>query len=413
MTAKETRLMKKCLLLALLLITFSTSSALADPAFQAFLQSLWPQAKALGVSRATFDQATRGLEPDLSLPDLVLPGRPQRPPPGQPEFVETPADYLKEPQIARLALQGRKLYQHYRPTLDAIARRFGVDPTIILAIFGRETDYGRARDTDSAIRVLATQAYLGQRKDKFREEFLLALKILERGKIKLADLKSSWAGAMGLTQFLPSDYLKYAVDIGGRGYPDIWNSVPDALASAAKQLVGEGWQSGVRWAYEVHPPANVDCSIGVPQYTLTLGEWLQRGFVPAYGRKLSPSELAERASLVQPAGLYGPSFLATANYFALKQYNYSDLYVLFVGHLADRMLDPRPFQTPWGKVAQLPSADLDRMQQILTAQNYYHDKIDGKAGMLTRSALGQYQKRNGLKLDCWPTATVLAHMQTQ
>ncbi|MGH6676044.1 MAG: lytic murein transglycosylase, partial [Xanthobacteraceae bacterium] len=128
MTAKETRLMKKCLLLALLLITFSTSSALADPAFQAFLQSLWPQAKALGVSRATFDQATRGLEPDLSLPDLVLPGRPQRPPPGQPEFVETPADYLKEPQIARLALQGRKLYQHYRPTLDAIARRFGVDP---------------------------------------------------------------------------------------------------------------------------------------------------------------------------------------------------------------------------------------------------------------------------------------------
>ncbi|MGH6969884.1 MAG: peptidoglycan-binding protein, partial [Stellaceae bacterium] len=204
-----------------------------------------------------------------------------------------------------------------------------------------------------------------------------------------------------------------AVDIGGRGYPDIWNSVPDALASAAKQLVGEGWQSGVRWAYEVHPPANVDCSIGVPQYTLTLGEWLQRGFVPAYGRKLSPSELAERASLVQPAGLYGPSFLATANYFALKQYNYSDLYVLFVGHLADRMLDPRPFQTPWGKVAQLPSADLDRMQQILTAQGYYHDKIDGKAGMLTRSALGQYQKRNGLKLDCWPTATVLAHMQTQ
>ena len=101
----------------------------------------------------------------------------------------------------------------------------------------------------------------------------------------------------------------------------------------------------------------------------------------------------------------------TKNYFAIKEYNFSDLYVLFVGHLSDRMLDPRPFETPWGKVAQLPTADLDRMQRILTARGYYHDKIDGKAGMLTRAALGEYQKRNGLKLDCWPTAAVLAQMQ--
>ncbi len=103
--------------------------------------------------------------------------------------------------------------------------------------------------------MLATQAYLGKRKDKFREEFLFALKILDEGKVKLADMKSSWAGAMGLTQFLPSDYLKYAVDFDGTGHADIWNSVPDALASAAKQLLGEGWQPGVRWAYEVQPPA--------------------------------------------------------------------------------------------------------------------------------------------------------------
>jgi len=396
---------------ALLSCTFGVHVAFADAAFQAFLQSLWPRAQALGVSRATFDQATRRLEPDLTLPDLVLPGRPQKPPPGQPEFVETPADYLKEPQIARLAVEGRKLYDQYRPTLDLIDRRFGVDPTIVLAIYGRETDYGRARDSKSAIRVLATQAYLGERKDKFREEFLLALKMLEGGKIKLVDMKSSWAGAMGLTQFLPSDYLKYAVDIDGRGYADIWNSVPDALASAAKQLLGEGWQPGLRWAYEVRPPANVDCTIGVPQHSLPLGEWLKRGFVPAYGRKLAPAERAVPASLVQPAGLYGPSFLATANYFAIKEYNYSDLYVLFVGHLADRMLDPRPFETPWAKVAQLPTLDLDRMQRILTAQGYYRDKIDGKAGMLTRSALGDYQKRNGLKVDCWPSAAVLAHME--
>ena len=392
-------------------LTFSIPSAHADAAFQAWLQSLWPQAQALGVTRATFEEATRGLEPDLTLPDLVLPGRPEQPAAGQPEFVQTPADYLKEPVIERLAAQGRKLYAQYRGPLDAIERQFGVPPAILLAIFGRETDYGRAADSRNAIRVLATQAYYGKRKDKFRDEFLLALKILDDGKVKLADMKSSWAGAMGLTQFLPSDYLKYAVDFEGTGRADIWNSVPDALASAAKQLLGEGWQRSLHWAYEVRAPADVDCSVGVPDHTLPIGDWLKRGFVPANGRVLSAAEQAEPASLLQPAGLYGPSFLATKNYFAIKEYNFSDLYVLFVGHLSDRIVDSRPFETPWGKVAQLPTADLDRMQQILTARGYYHDKIDGKAGMLTRSALGDYQKRNGLKVDCWPNAAVLQQME--
>jgi lytic murein transglycosylase len=399
-------------LVAYLVLTFVSSGiAAADPAFAAWLQSLWPQAQALGVSRATFDAATRGLEPDLSLPDLVLPGRPEKPQAGQPEFVETPADYLKEPAIERLAAQARKLYEQYRTPLKAIEQDYGVPPTIVLAIFGRETDFGRVADTHNAIRVLATQAYLGRRKEKFLNEFLLALEIVQRGQIKIADMRSSWAGAMGLTQFLPSDYLKYAVDFDGDGRADIWNSVPDALASAAKQLVGEGWQRGVHWAYEVHPPADVDCTIGVPEYQLPISDWLKRGFTPAYGRAISAAERAEPASLLQPAGLYGPSFLATKNYFAIKEYNFSDLYVLFVGHLSDRISDPRPFETPWANVAQLPTGDLDRMQQILTERGYYHDKIDGKAGMLTRAALGEYQKRNGLKVDCWPSAAVLRQMQ--
>jgi lytic murein transglycosylase len=404
--------MSKYLFVALfLLLSAVCSPAAADPAFQAWLQSLWPQAEALGVSRATFDAATRGLEPDLTLPDLALPGRPEKPSGGQAEFVQTPADYLKEASIARLAAEGRKLFDQYHDKLAGIEQQFGVSPTILLAIFGRETDYGRSRDSRSAIRVLATQAYLGKRKDRFLNEFLLALKILQEGQIKLADMHSSWAGAMGLTQFLPSDYFKYAVDFDGDGRRDIWNSIPDALASAAKQLRDKGWQPGSRWAYEVHPPAGVDCTIGVPDNTMPIGDWLKAGFVPAYGRTISAAERAQSASLVQPAGLYGPSFLATKNYFAIKEYNFSDLYVLFVGHVADRILDPRPFETSWGKVAQLPTSDLDHMQQILTDRGYYHDKIDGKAGMLTRAALGAYQKRNGLKLDCWPTAAVLAHMQ--
>jgi lytic murein transglycosylase len=368
------------------------------------------QAHALGVSRETFDAATRGLEPDLSLPELVIPGRPQRAGPGQPEFVETPADYLKEATFDRLAAQGRKLLDQYRAPLTQIQEQFGVPPTVLLAIFGRETDYGRARDSRDAIRVLATQAYFGKRKEKFQNEFLLSLKMLEDGSVKRADMKSSWAGAMGLTQFLPSDFYKYAVDFDGDGRRDIWNSVPDALASAAKQLVDKGWQRGVRWAYEVHAPANVDCTMGIPENTRPIGEWLGAGYVPVYGRAVSSGERAELASLLLPAGLYGPAFLATKNYFAIKEYNFSDLYVLFVGHLSDRINDPRPFETPWTKVAQLPSRDLDRMQEFLTARGYYHDKIDGKAGMKTRAAVGDYQKRNSLKVDCWPSAALLAHM---
>jgi lytic murein transglycosylase len=399
-----------CLVALAIVLAWAGDARAADAAFQAFLQSLWPQAQQLGISRATFDAATHDLEPDLGLPDLVIPGRPERPQ-AQPEFVQLPQDYIKESTISGLAATGRKLYEQYRPALGVIERQIGVDPTVVLAIFGRETDYGRAKDSRSAVRVLATQAYLGKRKDKFREEFLLALKIAQDGNIRLADMKSSWAGAMGLTQFMPSDYLKFAVDFDGDGRADIWNSVPDALASAAKQLAGKGWQPGLHWAYEVHPPANVDCTIGVPENTLTIDEWLKRGYLPAYGRTLSPTERAATASLVQPESIYGPSFLAPANYFAIKEYNFSDLYVLFVGHLSDRILDPRPFETPWGKVALLPTHDLERMQQILTARGYYHEKIDGKAGMKTRAALGEYQKRNGLKVDCWPSAALLSQME--
>src|SRR5277367_6322337 len=278
---------------------FCIRGAHADDAFQTWLQSLWPQAQALGISRATFDSATRGLEPDLSLPDLVLPGRSERPSAGQPEFVQTPADYIKEPAVEQLAVQGRKLLAQYKEPLAGIEREFGVPATIVLAIFGRETDYGRSVDKRSAIRVLATRAYLGKRKDKFLNEFLLALKIVNDGKIPAAEMKSSWAGAMGLTQFLPSDYFKYAVDFDGDGRADIWNSVPDALASAAKQLVDKGWQRGLRWAYEVRAPSDADCTIGVPENTLPIGDWLKRGFVPAYGRTLSAAERAEPASLLQ------------------------------------------------------------------------------------------------------------------
>ena len=219
-------------MVAALLLGAACVPVRADPAFAKFLQSLWPEAQGLGVSRAVFDAATRGLEPDLSLPDLALPGRTDKPP-SQPEFVQTPADYVRESSIARLAAQGRTLLEMHRATLDAIERQFGVPPSVILAICGRETAFGGDKLPHDALRVLATQAYTGLRKELFRGEFLSALKMLQGG-VPRERLRSSWSGAMGLTQFLPSEFYKHAVDFDGDGKVDIWTSIPDALASAAK-----------------------------------------------------------------------------------------------------------------------------------------------------------------------------------
>src|SRR5437667_9129806 len=388
-----------------------TCARAADPGFQKWLQELWPQAETLGVSRETFEAGTRGLEPDLTLPDLDLPGREGAPPRGQAEFVQTPADYIKETTIANLAAQAKKLAAEHSRTLAAIEQQFGVPGSVLLASWGRETAFGGYRLPKHAITVLATQGYYGRRKDFFRQELLYAFKMLEEGHVKLADMRSSWGGAMGLTQFLPSEFYKYAVDFDGDGKKDIWRSVPDALASAAQQLVGKGWQRGTRWAYEARAPQGVDCTIAVPEVTRPLGEWLSQGFVLAHGRKPTPAELGEPASLLLPEGTYGPAFLTLKNYYVIKEYNFSDLYVLFVGHLSERIGDPRPFETPWCKAAQLRTDQVEAMQRSLTRLGIYKDKIDGKAGMLTRSALGAYQKANGLKVDCWPTAAVLDDMQ--
>src|SRR5216684_3603108 len=221
-----------------------TPARAADLGFTQFIGSLWPEAQAAGVSRATFDAETRGLEPDYQLPDLILPGRPATGAPSQAEFVQVPADYLKEASIGRLAAEGQRLMQKHHTALAAIEARFGVPGSIVLAIWGRETDYGRR---------------------------------------------------------------------------DIWHSVPDALASAAQQLVNKGWQSGVRWAYEVRAPASVDCTLGVPEVTKSIAQWLREGFVPVRGQKLSATEQAQPASLLQPEGIYGPAFLTTRNYFVIKE----------------------------------------------------------------------------------------------
>ncbi|GEC14602.1 lytic murein transglycosylase [Nitrobacter winogradskyi] len=415
MAAKAANILRRSRLALLILLTLTVGAAVspvraADEGFSRFIASVWPDAQQAGVSRATFDSVTAGLEPDYRLPDLILPGRPATGAPSQAEFVQVPADYLKEGSIARLAAEGQRLMRKHETTLKAIEKRLGVPATIILAIWGRETDYGRYALPYDAVRVLATQAYVGRRKDQYRQEFIEGLLLLQRGAVSRKNFRASWGGAVGLTQFLPSELAKHGVDFDGDGRVDIWSSVPDALASAAQQLVNKGWQPGLRWAYEVQAPAHADCTEGVPEVRKPIGEWLRAGFLPVRGQKLSAAERDQLASLLQPEGIHGPSFLTTKNYFVIKEYNFSDLYVLFVGHLADRMTSPLPFATPWSASTQLRSRDVEAMQRHLTRLGLYKDKIDGKAGMLTRAALGAYQKSAGLKVDCWPSDGVLRAM---
>jgi lytic murein transglycosylase len=383
--------------------------AQSEAEFQRFVQSLWPEAQALGVSRDTFDDATRGLKPNLSLPDLVIPGKPKAVPKGQPEFERTPAQYLSETSLARLTEQGRKLAAQHRATLASIEQRFGVPPSVVLAIWGRETNFGNFKLPHNAIDVLATQAWLGRRKEMFRGEFLLALKILEEQHVARSAMKASWAGAMGHTQFLPTDFFKHGVDFDGDGHRDIWNSIPDALASAASQLLAKGWGKGKRWGFEVRLPAGVDCSIAEPETKATVADWIKRGYVPLT-HKPTREELAEPASLFLPAGLNGPAFLTLGNFYVFKAYNFADLYALFVGNLSDRIAGGGKFATPWGKIEQARSDQIEAIQRHLTETGFYRDKIDGKAGMKTRAALGAWQKANGAPLDCWPSRALAERM---
>jgi lytic murein transglycosylase len=384
----------------------------ADPAFRKWIETLWPEAEAAGVSRTTFDSALRAVEPDLSLPDLVLPGRPAVDSAGQAEFTRAPAEYLDKAYLMRLAATGKALLAKHKAALAKIEREIGVDRYSVLAIWGRETAFGAHKEAHDAITVLATEAYLGRRKDLFRAELIAALRMLEAG-VPRALMRSSWAGAMGLTQFMPSEYFTHARDLDGDGKADIFNSVADALASAASQLKGKGWVGGETWGYEVRLKPPADCADEGPTQARAIEEWAKLGISRAGGAAWSERELKLEAYLMSPAGAYGPSFLVLENYKVIRRYNTSDLYAVFVGHLADRIAGGGDFATPWGGTGPQKTRTIEEIQKRLLALGYDVEKIDGKVGSNTRMLIGRYQRDNKLRVDCWPTDAVLAHMRAR
>lgn len=385
------------------------ASVAADEGFRAFLESVWPDAQTAGVSRKTFDAAIKGLEPDTSLPDLVLPGRDKPTMKGQAEFTRAPSEYLNAAYLARLAEKGKVLAAQYKTALDRIEQLYGVDRFSVLAIWGRETAFGNYKLPHDAIRVLATQAYLGRRKELFRAEFVLALKMLQDG-IPRAKMRSSWAGAIGQTQFLPSEFYQHARDHDKDGFADLFDSVPDALASAARQLQAKGWVRGRTWGYEVVIPANSDCALEGPPGIRPLRDWVSLGYKRVSGRTFPADVMSEQAYLMSPAGAYGPSFVVLENFQVIRRYNTSDLYATFVGNLADRIAGGGDFVTPWQDIGPQRTRIIRGVQSGLQKAGYAIDKIDGFIGSGTRREAGQYQRKNGLKIDCWPTPVLLEHL---
>ncbi len=395
---------------ALLLGVIGAPASSAADAFRTWLEALWPEAQGLGVSRATFDKAFRGMKPNYKLPDLIIPGRKRDDSAGQAEFTKSALDYLNPKYLARLAARGRKFTKQHARSLARIEKATGVDPHIVVAIWGRETAFGTYKLPHDAVRVLATQAYVGRRKDQFRTELLYALKMLQDG-VPRAKMRSSWAGAIGLTQFMPSEYYQHADDGDGDGKVDLFGSVPDALASAARQLANKGWVKGLHWGYEVHAPERGDCSLEGPPGARSIRDWVKLGFERAGRERFRPDELPHQAYLMMPSGAYGPAFLATENFQVIRRYNTSDLYALFVGNLADRIAGGGDFHTPSATIAQPRTAQVKEIQKRLIELGYGLQKVDGKIGSNTRRQVGTYQKKHRLKIDCWPTAAVLSHLR--
>ena len=383
-----------CVVLASLLAASLTFPAVAASGktqrtpFEAFVSSLWPLAESRGVSRATFERAFAGLSPD---PNVIAQSR------SQPEFVLPTGDYVAGAVTAGRVERGKGKASEARVWLDQASRAYGVDTSILLGIWGLETDFGGFAGTSSVIRSLATLAFVGFRGDYCRGELLSALEILEEGDVALAAMRGSWAGAMGQTQFMPTSYLVYAVDFEKHGRRDIWTSEADAIGSTANFLKQHGWTAGLPWGFEVRLPQDFALTGADSARAAPFSAFAARGVERADG---SPLPEKGEGRLLILAGIKGPVFLVTSNFDVIKAYNNSTAYALAVGLLGDAIAGGPAPVAPWPAAGRpLTAQQVTRLQAELKAMGYEVGEIDGKAGDSLRAAVRAYQERNGLAPD--------------
>ncbi len=380
--------------------TALAASAAISPAFGAkvsdFVDATWQTAKGRGVSRKIFDAAMGGFKPLNSV--LKLTGK-------QPEFVSTAASYVGKRVDDAKAATGQAMRAEWKQTLTAVSERFGVQPEICLAIWGIETNFGGFMGSTNTVHGLATLTQAGYRADFFGKELITSLEILEAGHVAPKQMVGSWAGAMGHPQFMPSSFMKYAVDFKGEGHKDIWNSVPDALASTANYLKAFGWRTGETWGYEVSLPRDFNYNNIWNDASATLGDWAAIGVKRANG-KAFPRQ-GDIASLYMPMGGNGPVFAVLPNFDVIKRYNDSSSYALAVGHLADRILGSKGFVNGWPDDSALTKAQRTELQSLLRKRGYEIGTPDGVIGPKTRAALMDYQARAGLTADGFPSGNAL------
>ena len=401
--------------LLVLLIVLVPLAALAETRaetearFRTWLDAtVWPMAEAEGVSRGTFERATRDARILWDLPGIVPPGSETAPrEQSQAEF-RSPGRYFRERTLADIAATGRQLAAKHAETLRRIEEKTGVPGRIVVAIWGRESGFGRVAIPHDAFSVLGTVAFLGGRYPEwFTGELVAAMKIVELGLAPESAIRSSWAGALGQPQFMPSSYLAYAADGDGDGRADIWGSDADALASIAAFLAEHGWQRGRDWGFEVTLPEGLSCAMEGPDRARRVAEWVDMGVARVSGRPFPAAEMEGEAFLLAPAGTVGPVFLVTPNFSAIKSYNRSDLYALFIGHAGDRIeWGVAPFAGAWGPDPGLYRSDVAAIQTALEAQGFDTGGADGLPGFRTRRSIGEWQEARGERPTCWPDGGV-------
>lgn len=374
--------------------------AFADDAFRAWLESFYPVAQEQGITRKTWDDAFQGVE---GIDQKVLKKANY-----QPEFTTKIWDYIDARVNSISVKNGEKKARYFAKTLSAVEERFGVNKSVLLAIWSIESNYGAIFNKPERLhyvpQALATLAYKDPKRKKFaRTQLVAAVQILQDGDIDKSNMTGSWAGAMGHTQFIPTSYLAYGVDMDLNGKRDIWNSVPDALATAANLLVKNGWQTGKTWGYEITLPANAAL---YKDKTKTLAEWHKLGFIRS-GNRAYPRP-GDKAVLKVLAGPDGPGFLMLKNFFVLKRYNNADSYALAVGLLADRIAGFPGMNLSWPRPPEsLSIADKIELQELLKQLGFYHGEVDGYIGPESRSSIKNSQKKFGLDPDGIPSKKLL------
>jgi peptidoglycan lytic transglycosylase B len=380
-----------------------TASAIRDAAanFNNCVAAMWPDAARRNISQESFQRFTAGLEPDLRIMDLMD---------SQPEFTKAIWDYLDILVNDNRLARGREILAQYKPQFDAAEKAYGVDRYIIASIWGIESNYSTQMGDRSVLNSTATLACVGRRQNYFRDEFLSALEILHRGDLKPEQMRGSWAGAFGPTQFMPTAFKRYAVDADGDGRRDVVDNPTDLIASTANNLKKDGWQPGATWGYEVVLPKNFNFMLADRAKAMPLSQWEHLG-VKRAGGKPYPNP-AEKGYLLAPAGAEGPGFLMLQNFRVIMKYNPAEAYALAIGHFADRLRGGPPFVQPWPRQERVLSrAERLELQQLLAQRGFYRGTPDGQLGGLTREALRSFQASIGAPADGFASSDVLERLR--